>query len=111
MRPDIAKQFEAHAGKPISEFFGTYEYVHHLSGRHITSDIFPMHHLAFQDGCIHAENIGGDIEQVLNTRCIIGFFPLKIDGGEAAPGRCMAFLDCGTDVIDIAAELAASGTR
>ena len=24
-------------------------------------DIFPMHHLAFQDGCIHAENVGGDI--------------------------------------------------
>ena len=108
MRPDIARQFEDHAGKSIDEVFGEYEYVHHLSGRTVRSTIFPMHHLAFQDGCIHAENIGGDIEQVLNTRCIIGFFPLKIDGGEAGPGRCMAFLDAGTEVIDLVAELGRS---
>jgi kynurenine formamidase len=105
MRPDLAGQFEEHIGTSIKEHFGTYEYVHHLSGRRITSDIFPMHHLAFQSGCIHAENIGGDIDAVLNTRCVIGFFPLKIDGGEAGPGRCMAFLDCGDDdVVDLMAQ-------
>jgi hypothetical protein len=27
-----------------------------------------VHHLAFPEGCIHAENVGGDIEQVLDTR-------------------------------------------
>ena len=108
MRPDLARQFEKHVGMSIGDYFGEYEYTHHLSGRKVTSDIFPMHHLAFQDGCIHAENIGGDIEHVLNTRCIIGFFPLKIDGGEAGPGRCMAFLDCGTEVVDVVAELAAA---
>jgi kynurenine formamidase len=105
MRPDLARQFEEHTGTSIKDHFGSYEYVHHLSGRRITSDIFPMHHLAFQSGCIHAENVGGDIDAVLNTRCVIGFFPLKIDGGEAGPGRCMAFLDCGDDdVVDLVAQ-------
>jgi kynurenine formamidase len=107
-RPDLAARFEDHIGMPISKFFGEYEYIHHKSGRQVTSEIFPMHHLAFQEGCIHAENLGGDIAEVLNTRCIIGFFPLKIEGGEAAPGRCMAFLDCGTEVIDLVAERAGS---
>jgi len=102
MRPDIAADFERHVGKSIREYFGEYEYVHKMSGRVVRSDIFPMHHLAFQNGCIHAENLGGDIESVLNIRCIVGFFPVKIDGGEAAPGRCIAFLDCGAlDVIDL----------
>jgi kynurenine formamidase len=97
-RPDLARRFEEHVGMPISKYFGEYEYIHHRSGRKVVSDIFPMHHLAFQDGCIHAENVGGDIERVLDTRCVIGFFPLKIEGGEAAPGRLMAFLDCGNEV-------------
>lgn len=106
MRPDVARQFEEHVGMSIKEYFGEYEYVHHKSGRTIKSDIFPMHHFAFQNECIHAENIGGDIELVLNQRCIIGFFPLKIEGGEAAPGRCMAFLDCGDlTVEDLAASI------
>jgi kynurenine formamidase len=83
-----------------SEFFGgDYEYVHHMSGREISSDIFPMHHLAFQDGCIHAENVGGDIETVLNRRAVIGAFPWKIEGGEACPCRIMAFFDMGSDEV------------
>lgn len=92
MRPDLRERFEAHVGMTTSEFFGgSYDYVHHLSGRHVTSDIFPMHHLAFQSGCIHAENIGGDIDAVLNQRCVIGAFPWKFVGGEACPCRIMAF--------------------
>ena len=94
MRPDLANQFEEHVGSSIADFFGEYKYTHRKSGRIVRSSIFPMHHLAFQDGCIHAENIGGDIDAVRNTRCLIGFFPMKIDGGEASPGRCLAFLDC-----------------
>ena len=66
-----------------------------MCGRMVTYDIFPMHHLAFQDGCIHAENVGGDIERVLNTRCIIGAFPWKFEGGEACPCRIIAFFDVG----------------
>jgi hypothetical protein len=39
--------------------------------------------------------VGGDIENVLNTRCIIGAFPWKFEGGEACPCRIIAFLDVG----------------
>jgi kynurenine formamidase len=100
MRPDLLARFEAKVGMPYSEFFGgDYEYVHHMSGREISSDIFPMHHLAFQDGCIHAENVGGDIETVLNRRAVIGAFPWKIEGGEACPCRIMAFFDVGSDEV------------
>src|SRR5918996_1352742 len=56
---------------------------------------FPMHHLAFPEGCIHAENVGGDIEKALNQRCIIGAFPWKFEGGEACPCRIIAFFDVG----------------
>jgi kynurenine formamidase len=100
MRPDLLARFEAKVGMSYSEFFGgDYEYVHHMSGREISSDIFPMHHLAFQDGCIHAENVGGDIETVLNRRAVIGAFPWKIEGGEACPCRIMAFFDMGSDEV------------
>ena len=87
MRPDLAAQFEARVGMSCAEFFGEYEYVHGLSGRHVTSDIFPFHSYAFQEGLIHAENVGGDIEQVLNQRCVIGAFPWRYDGLEACPCR------------------------
>ena len=102
MRPDMLARFEKHVGMKALEFFGgEYNYTHHLSGRHVSSDIFPMHHLAFQDGCIHAENVGGDLDEVLNLRCVIGAFPWKIEGGEACPCRIMAFFDiCTNDVIE-----------
>lgn len=99
MRPDLLRQFEQKVGMSYKEFLGEYTYTHHMSGREITSDIFPMHHLAFQDGCIHAENVGGDLAQVLNRRAIIGAFPWKIEGGEACPCRIMAFFDCGEEEV------------
>jgi kynurenine formamidase len=39
------------------------------------------------------ENAGGDIEQALDRRCLIGAFPLPIEGGEASPCRLVAFVD------------------
>jgi kynurenine formamidase len=95
LRPDLAREFEARIGMSAREYFGEYEYEHHLSGRKITGDVFPMHYLAFPHGCIHAENVGGDIDQVLNQRCVIGAFPWKIEGGEACQCRIMAFFDVG----------------
>ena len=95
MRPDLTHRFEEKVGRPVREFFGEYEYRHHKSGRLVKEEIFPMHYLAFPEGCIHAENVGGDIENVLNTRCIIGAFPWKFEGGEACPCRIIAFLDVG----------------
>ncbi len=93
MRPDLARRFEEHVGKSCLEYFGEYEYTHHLSGRRVKEDLFPMHYLAFPGGCIHAENVGGTIDSVLNTRCVIGAFPWKFEGGEACPCRIIAFLD------------------
>ena len=98
MRPDLAAQFEAKVGMRCAEFFGEYEYTHSLSGRKVVSDIFPFHSYAFQEGLIHAENVGGDIEQVLNQRCIIGAFPWRYDGLEACPCRIVCMFDAGDDV-------------
>lgn len=78
MRPDIAKRFEQTVGKSCEEFFGDYTYVHKKSGRRVTENIFPFHSYVFQEGLIHAENVGGDIEKVLNRRFVVGAFPVAI---------------------------------
>jgi kynurenine formamidase len=93
MRPDLTRQFEQRVRQSVGEYFGRYEYQHPKSGRQIDEDLFPMHYLLFPEGCVHAENVGGDIDLVLNQRCIIGAFPWKFIGGEACPCRIIAFLD------------------
>ena len=95
MRRDLAKQFEQHVGMSVDEFFPHYKYKHKLSKRLVTNNIFPFHNYAFQEGLIHAENVGGDIDKALNTRCIIGAFPWKYEGLESCPCRIVAFYDCG----------------
>jgi kynurenine formamidase len=40
---------------------------------------------------IHVENIGGEIDKVLNKRLILGTFPWKFQYGESAFCRCVAF--------------------
>ncbi len=42
---------------------------------------------------IHAENIGGDIDKLLNQRCVIGCFPWKFVGGESCISRIVAFVE------------------
>ena len=74
------------------------EYVHKKSGRKVVSDIFPFHNWAFQEGLLHAENLGGDIELMLNKRCLIGAFPWRYEGLEGCPCRIVAFPDCGEEV-------------
>lgn len=100
MRPDLAKRFAEHTGQTPEEFFGHYEYIHPNSGRRIKEDLFPMHYLAFPAGCVHAENVGGNIDAVLNRRCIIGAFPWKFEGGEACPCRILAFFDVGDMTVE-----------
>jgi kynurenine formamidase len=56
-------------------------------------DLFVMHHVPFNKGITHVENMGGDIDQALDRRCLIGAFPIPIEGGEASPCRVVAFLD------------------
>ena len=60
------------------------------------TDIFPrdnwqlMHSTLFPSGIIHIENLGGEIDKVLNKRCIFGCFPLKL-AAESSPCRVVAF--------------------
>jgi kynurenine formamidase len=79
-RPDARKAFEKQVGRTVEEVFPE-------------DDLFVMHRVPFRAGVTHVENMGGDIEQALNKRCLIGAFPLPIEGGEASPCRVVAFLD------------------
>lgn len=60
-------------------------------------EVFPpdhyqlMHLDLFKYNIIHAENIGGDIDEILGRRMTIGFFPWRFVGGESSIGRCVAF--------------------
>lgn len=51
-----------------------------------------MHRALFPHGIIHVENMGGEIGKVLNKRCVIGCFPLRIEA-ESAPCRAAAFVE------------------
>jgi len=95
MRPDIAREFEKAKGKAPADYFGTFEYVHKRSGRKVRQDVFPFHNYAFQEGLLHAENLGGDLETVLGKRCVIGAFPWRYEGLEACPCRVLAIFDAG----------------
>lgn len=95
MRPDLTRQFEEKVGKPVDQVFPPYEYTHRLSGRVVKNDLFPFHNYAMQFNLLHAENVGGDIEKVLNRRAIIGAFPWKYEGLESCPCRIIAFFDVG----------------
>jgi len=108
MRADLVPFFEEKVGMSIADYFPEFEYVHKLSGRRIRQNIFPFHNWAFQEGLIHAENVGGDITQVLNTRCIIGAFPWKYEGLESCPCRILAFFDVGDMKVEEFAEAAMS---
>jgi arylformamidase len=52
-----------------------------------------MHRTPFPKDIIHTENPGGDIDQLSNTRCMIGAFPRKFIGGEASICRVVAFVE------------------
>jgi kynurenine formamidase len=78
-RADAARHYERQMGTTVEEVFPI-------------DDIFVMHKVPFRAGVCHVENIGGDIDEVLNRRCLIGAFPIPIDGGEASPCRVVAFV-------------------
>jgi len=79
-RPDARRAYEAQMGSSVEELWPE-------------DDIFVMHKVPFPHGITHIENIGGDIEEALDRRCLIGAFPIPIEGGEASPCRVIAFLD------------------
>ena len=51
------------------------------------------HNALFPHNCMHVENLGGDIHapELQNRRLILGIFPWKFRGGEAAFARAVAF--------------------
>ena len=79
-RPDARAVYEKQMGGDVNDFFPE-------------EDLFVMHRLPFSNGITHVENMGGEVEQVLNRRCRIGAFPMPIEGGEASPCRLVAFVD------------------
>jgi len=80
LRPDLATEAKQHLGRALPEIFPD-------SGYQI------MHTFLFPHDIVHCENVGGDVDRLLNQRCVIGAFPWRFDGGEAAMCRIVAFLD------------------
>lgn len=79
LRPDLAREAEKKLGRPLDEIFPDHEYQ-------------IMHNYLFPHDLVHVENIGGDIDLLLNQRVWIGCFPWKFEGGEAAFCRVVAFV-------------------
>lgn len=52
-----------------------------------------MHIEMFNHGIVHAECVGGDIDLLLNSRCVIGCFPWRFVDGESSISRIVAFVD------------------
>jgi kynurenine formamidase len=78
-RPDATRAFEARVGQTVDQVFPE-------------DDLFVMHRVPFRHGITHVENMGS-MEAALNTRCLIGAFPIPIEGGEASPCRVVAFIE------------------
>ena len=62
-------------------------------------EVFPkadyqiMHTLLFPHDIIHIENLGGQIDEVLDRKILFGCFPWRFQGGEAALCRAVAILE------------------
>ena len=52
-----------------------------------------MHTLLFPHEVIHLENLGGQIDEVLNQKVMFGSFPGYVQRGEASHCRAVAMLD------------------
>lgn len=77
-RPDLAREYERRFDIRVEEAWPE-------------DGLFFMHHEPFRHGIVHAENLGGDIAQLLDRRVTIGAFPWKFIGGEASICRIVAF--------------------
>jgi kynurenine formamidase len=56
-------------------------------------DYQATHTKLFPRGVFHVENVGGEIDLVLNQRVWVGCFPFRFKGGEAAFCRFVAFVE------------------
>ncbi|MCK8825622.1 cyclase family protein [Fuchsiella alkaliacetigena] len=78
LRPDLAEECEEKLGQPLTEIFPD-------EGRQL------MHTKLFPEGIIHVENLGGEIDKILNQRIAIGCFPWRFVDGESSICRVVAF--------------------
>ncbi len=78
-RSEIARKFNESSGQDVDELFPV-------------DDLFVMHRVPFSNGICHVENLGGDLGTLGTQRCVIGAFPIPIQGGEASPCRVVAFV-------------------
>ena len=79
-RPDLILEVEAKIGMPLEEAFPW------------PRDYQATHTLLFPKGVYHVENVGGEIDKILDKRVWIGAFPFRFKGGEAAFCRFVAFV-------------------
>jgi kynurenine formamidase len=80
LRADEVEYAEARLGRGLDEVFPKADYQ-------------IMHTLLFPHDVVHIENLGGQIDQVLDRKVRFGCFPWRFQGGEAAFCRAVAFLD------------------
>src|SRR5579871_81247 len=80
LRADEAEDCEAALGRSLDEVFPKADYQ-------------IMHTLLFPHDVVHIENLGGEIDRVLDQKITFGCFPWRFQGGEAAMCRAVAFLD------------------
>jgi arylformamidase len=80
MRADEAAHAEEKLGRSLDEIFPEPDYQ-------------IMHTLLFPHDVVHVENLGGAIDEVLDSKIRFGCFPWRFQGGEAAFCRAVALLD------------------
>jgi kynurenine formamidase len=80
VRADEADEAEKALGASLDELFPK-------------RDLQIMHTLLFPHDVIHIENLGGQVDLVLDQRVMLGCFPWRFQGGEAAFCRAVAFLE------------------
>jgi kynurenine formamidase len=80
LRADEAEDAEVALGRPLDEIFPKRDYQ-------------IMHTYLFPHDIIHIENLGGQIDEVLDKRVWFGCFPWRFQGGEAAFCRAVAWAE------------------
>jgi len=82
--PKLAVECEAYFQKKYKKSIDDIFPTSHYQLMHI--DLFPL-------DIIHAENLGGEIDKLLNKRTTVGCFPWRFVGGESSICRIVAFED------------------
>jgi arylformamidase len=80
LRPDLRAEYERRIGMDVETKFPPETYC-------------CMHRVPFRKGIVHVENVGGDIDLLLNCRVKIGAFPWRFQGGEGSICRVVAFVE------------------